>query len=345
MIVGRAIAACAACCFVIWPSAAFGDRIATTRDISSVDASDGRVVWSEYDARRREYRLVEMRAARRVVLPVRPRGVAFDLDIGRDAAGRVVAAYSRCKTEPSDAYSQTLLPTYATGRGCRLYLYDFRSRRERSLDVPGARGASIYLPAVAGERVVFARRDSRRGHRSPALYVADLGTRRLRRLQHGRLPGPTAVDIDGARIAYTWDTLVSRCTPDEPPDIDGVTRSEVWIAPVDGAAEPVDEACWGDPTSFFFSPSLTDAALLYARRLNTSDEANAYRYRRYSPGDRSFADAAAPPFLVSFVVAGDQTLSVRHRTDRSGGPRLDSYALHSDLLPQFVPVQAGTGGP
>src|SRR4051812_17438182 len=115
MMVGRAIAVCAACCVVIWPSAAFGGRVATTRDISSVDANEGRVVWSEYDARRREYRLVEIRGERRIVLPVRPRGAAFDVDIGRDAAGRVVAAYSRCKTEPTDAYSQTLLPTYWTG--------------------------------------------------------------------------------------------------------------------------------------------------------------------------------------------------------------------------------------
>jgi hypothetical protein len=303
------------------------------------------VVWSEYDARRREYRLVEIRGERRIVLPVRPREAAFDVDIGRDAAGRVVAAYSRCKTEPTDAYSQTVLPTYATGRGCRLYLYDFRSRRERRLDIPGARGASVYLPAVAGQRVVFGRRDNRPGHHSPALYVADLDTRALRPLHQGRMPGPTGVDIDGARIAYTWDTFVSRCTREEPPDPYGLMRSEVWIAPVDAAAERVDKACWGDPTGFFFNPWLDGGALFYALRLNTRDEPNAYRYRRYSPDDRGFAEAPAPGFLVSSAVSADRVFSVRDRLDRFGGPRLDSYGLHSDPLPQFVPVQAGTGGP
>jgi hypothetical protein len=101
------------------------------------------VAYSAYDRAARVYRLTLRSSEGRVLRPdVRPRRVPFDANLGRGPRDELTAVYSRCRVEPR--------------RGCAVYRYDTRSGRERK--VPGASG---FLPAVDGSRIVFARRTGR----------------------------------------------------------------------------------------------------------------------------------------------------------------------------------------
>jgi hypothetical protein len=149
---------------------------------------------------------------------VAPRNAQFDVDLGRDAAGRTVAVYSRCPriTRPGTGF--TPLPFgYA---GCDLYEYDIAGRRERRLAGPSTKAGSEYLPAISGHRLVFTRatKASYRhpGAPFPSLVSATLG----RHYREQPLPrpasypshsyakdtnfGPTGIDVDGRHAAIAW---------------------------------------------------------------------------------------------------------------------------------------------
>jgi hypothetical protein len=162
----------------------------TRLELATPLAWSGRwVAYSVYDRAARVYRLALRSSEGRVLQPeVRPRRVPFDVDLGRGPRDELTAVYSRCRTEPRR--NGEGMPIPSTGRGCDVYRYDTRSGRERK--VPGASG---FLPAVDGSRIVFARR-ARRG-------VTELAT------TSGRLtalPGrPMAIDLHGRRVALALD--------------------------------------------------------------------------------------------------------------------------------------------
>ena len=167
-------------------------------------------------------------------VPVRQRAVPFDVNLGVRNPGAVVAAYSRCRREPprrdptiGNAIVQ--MPDWARGRGCDLYLYDFDTGKERRLAGPSSKRGSEFLPSVWRDRVAFARSYPQRasaGGLHPHLYLRSLNGRRgARRLPGGppsRLrfctgtkprhcrrkvePGPTALDLEGRRLAFAWDS-------------------------------------------------------------------------------------------------------------------------------------------
>src|SRR4051812_25840639 len=111
------------------PTGATADTvISQERAPSKVSAQLNRVVWSSYDPATGDYSLM----SRDILgtfsrLPIAPRKVPFDVDLGLLGEGAEVAAYSRCKLEPhlTGGSSAGLLPNYATGRGCDIYLFDF----------------------------------------------------------------------------------------------------------------------------------------------------------------------------------------------------------------------------
>ena len=120
---------------------------------STVSAYDQLLAWSRYDPAAQDYRLVAADvgnlAAPPQVLPVAPRTIAFDVDLGPDAHGRTVAVCSRCTTEPAgDYYGQKLWPNNAAG--CDIYEYDFAARREHKLT---ASNSFTFSPAPAGWRL------------------------------------------------------------------------------------------------------------------------------------------------------------------------------------------------
>src|SRR3954454_1833359 len=108
----------------VFPAAARADfTVAAVERPTPVSAYAGRLVWSQYDASIAGFRLLEAHAspAGRVTtqLPVPPRSVPFDADVGPAADGVPTVVYSRCATEPR--LGADGLPIWATGRGCDVY--------------------------------------------------------------------------------------------------------------------------------------------------------------------------------------------------------------------------------
>lgn len=138
-----------------------------------------------------------------------PRGVPFDVDLGVDAAGRVVAAFSRCAREPQrNGGANATAPNYATGARCRLRVLDLATGVERSLG-KAAGTTSEVLPSVSGAKVAFVAVRPRgkaelrvRARRSARSVVLDRGTWRAGTA--GVAGGPAGVDTDGTTAAVIW---------------------------------------------------------------------------------------------------------------------------------------------
>ena len=154
------------------------ELIATVARPTPISALDGRIVWSDYDPAAKRYFLTQRLNGVTSRLPVAPRAVPFDVDLGPDADGKPVAAYSRCRRDrrrrspPRGPLAQ--LPEWRLGRGCDLYLYSFEQGREVLVRFASTRTASEFLPTVWTDRIAFARRFERRKRprrRRAFLYV------------------------------------------------------------------------------------------------------------------------------------------------------------------------------
>ena len=189
-------------------------ELAQSNALSPVSAYGGSIAYSVYDASSRSYRLALRDRDGVVTQPVvAPRAVPFDVDLGPDAGGRLVAAYSRCVTEPRRAALDGF-PRWSTGRGCDLYRYDVAAGRESRITGASSSGSSEFLPSIWKGEIAFARVYERRtgsAGRLPYLYVHPLsgpgGSTRLpggsRGVDGG--PGPQALDHYGTRIAVVWE--------------------------------------------------------------------------------------------------------------------------------------------
>src|SRR3954466_9582761 len=158
--------------------------VATMASATVVAAAEGWTAWSEL--RDGAYVLV-VRAPEGTVTtpPVATRGVPFDLDLGTDAAGRPVAAYSRCTTEPRPTGgANTIGPQWTSGRGCSLVLLDLASGHETKVARSSA-DASEVLPSLRGTRLAYIAVPRRHGGRLAQLRRRDLGTGRSVLLDSG----------------------------------------------------------------------------------------------------------------------------------------------------------------
>jgi hypothetical protein len=129
---------------------------------------------------------------------VRTASAPFDVDLGTDGAGRLVATYSRCASR-----SPLSCP-----RGCDPYVYEVTARTERRIPGLGRGDNSDYLPTASFGRVAFAR--SVDGARANLLRRGlDGGT--LQRMPGGlqnrdRRTGPRALDLGRRGLAVAWVT-------------------------------------------------------------------------------------------------------------------------------------------
>jgi hypothetical protein len=216
-VIGLAMAA-----LVLLPApAAADDLIATVARPTPVSAIEGRIVWSDYDTVTARYHLTQRLDGVTSRLPVAPRVVPFDVDLGPDVDGKPVAAYSRCRREPPPRSAPrgllAQLPQWRLGRGCDLFMYSFERGTEVRVRFAGTRGASEFLPTVWTDRIAFARVYERRkgpASRRAYLYVRpntlfDSQGRRghTRRVPAGPRsgPGPTSLDLATRRLAFGWD--------------------------------------------------------------------------------------------------------------------------------------------
>ncbi len=188
---------------------------------ATVAAYGQTVVWSRFDTSTATYRLVAADVAQpdapARVLPVAPRKIAFDVDVGPGPDKEPLAVYSRCRVEPDgDYYGQKLWPNNAGG--CDIYAYDFARDTERKLTNLSSPTADEYLPSIWKGTVAFARsygtyNDRQWGDprlwRTPWLYTHSLeGRERSRRQSQGSTRGiehisMTGLDLYGRRLALT----------------------------------------------------------------------------------------------------------------------------------------------
>jgi hypothetical protein len=171
---------------LVFPAAARADfTVSAVERPTPVSAYAGRLVFSQYDAAAGVYRLLESHAspAGQVTtpLPVAPRNVPFDADVGPSADGRPAVVYSRCATaEPR--LGADGLPIWASGRGCDVYQYVLGGAGgEVRVDGVSTGGASEFLPTLWRGAIAFGR-----------VYEQRAGTRGVYPYVYVRGDGPSA---------------------------------------------------------------------------------------------------------------------------------------------------------
>ena len=201
-----------------------------------IDAHAGVVAWSDYDASVDAWRLMANVGGVTQALPVAPRATPFDVDLGPDGRGGLVAVYSRCAR--GLRRDQPTPQVFRSRRyGCDLYSYSFASGRERAVARANSR-ADEYWPAVWHGRIAFvrayrSRRDPDRTAR-PYLYLRTDGrTRQLRRPGSftERVNGNTMIeqlDLRRGTVAYAWRRNDFT-----------VTDNFIYVATVRGGSRPV----------------------------------------------------------------------------------------------------------
>ena len=295
--------------------------VAETTRPTPVSAYAGSLIWSRYDTALAAYRLMQTHAspagAQTTALPVPPRAVPFDADIGPAADGAPTVVYSRCTTEPQLAGTALPgpagLPVWGTGRGCDVYRYRLGAATETRDSEVSTAAASEFLPTLWRSRLGFARRyEARKGTRGvyPYVYVRGIRTERQPGGPRGAsgLPGPTALDLSGTRLALTWASAGA---------------SQVRLDTVGGDHRSSDQTTTGEAGRNLLS------AFVFAGRVwwvsEATDATNRYRRQRISggavesatiPGTRRYTIAIAPQSASSVFWAQERAPSV---ADAAGG--------------------------
>ncbi len=174
--------------------------VAEPRAPGPVAAYRGWAAWSTYDSTARRYHLTLRSPAGAVKqASVPPRRVAFDVDMGRDSRGRVVAVYTRCRREAAPQPAVRLRRA-VYGRDCAVFQVSTTGRQERRVT---PRLGRIVDPAIDGRRLVFAELKGRR----EAVVLREAG--RNRRLPTGPEGSAGAylngLDISDDRIIFGWN--------------------------------------------------------------------------------------------------------------------------------------------
>lgn len=202
---------------VLAPATAHADEIVADlpRD-TPISAYGGLVAWSAYDEATARYRLVLRRGDTNSPQPIAGSRQAFDVSLGPDRRGRVVALYTRCRTPASRRKPATR---------CDIYRYDVRSQREQKLRSVSSPMFDEAHPAQWRDRLTFVRHartyvkdgydhtpDPHSKSKQRVLldcdipYVKTLSSRRAsRRLDRGQCGVTTAMTIRGARIVQVSD--------------------------------------------------------------------------------------------------------------------------------------------
>jgi len=197
-----------------------------------VSMRGGAIAWSAPAAGGR-WKLVIARGGVAADAAVRLARVPFDVDLGDDGRGHLIATYSRCSLPPRGLERP---------RGCDVYRYDVTARRERRVPGLGAGAASDYLPTAAGGRIAF----SRSVAGGPArLYWRTLTGGPRHRLRGGLAnaddrTGPRSLDLGRRGLAIAW---VARGPAGPGLDYGG---QEVRFDPLDAAPKLLARYTQGD---------------------------------------------------------------------------------------------------
>jgi hypothetical protein len=143
--------------------------VATVPAQTQIDALGGHLLWSVPDATGGKWQLIDRVNGADHPLAIDKSVEPFDVDLGRDRRGRLVAVYSRCREPLAESGSNF------GRRGCDVYRYDVSAARETKIARIATRHADEYEPSLWGSRIAFLRvKPGRNEH----LHVRNLRTGR-----------------------------------------------------------------------------------------------------------------------------------------------------------------------
>jgi hypothetical protein len=209
-----------------------------------IAAYGGVAVWNVHDEAAGRYALHAWHDGTVVALPVKPRSVPFDADVGPDAHGDPVVVYSRCHVEPQGTQSFNGLPRWNRGRGCDLYRFRFSDGRERRLKAASDKRVSEMMPSIWRSRLAYFTIAEPRGRRRTGtvhLVVGGVLPQAARQVFPGGTRGPldtasnppvdgsspSALDLRGTAATYGWSNLAT-CGSAGDDSGGGWNGSEVW---------------------------------------------------------------------------------------------------------------------
>lgn len=322
---------CASLVAVSAAVAASGQTLDSRAGIGYVSSSHGYAVWSRRVGPNR-YRLVVRRHGATRFARVAPRRVPFDVSVGRDGRGRVVAVYSRCRSEASGSRSSTgELTDYASATDCSLRALDLRRGAERRVRLRGGLGVrSRFMPSIARGRIAYAALHRTRAGLQQGVFVQTIDTGRPRRLRGGTTfpntpeNGPLGVAFDGRRVSYAWRLIESPCS--SPEDLLGES-TELWSDDLErGTHRLVRRAgCPDDIGRRIFSPILRGSSLQFIEA--RMDGTGTTEIGRSDLRNGRLELAPAPTDSLSIARYGARYLVVLPRGGRDGRARLRRIPL------------------
>lgn len=234
-----------------------GAQTVSTTAAGRVSSEGPVAAWSEpyrTPSGSRRFRLVTRTegAPPRVIRGLPSRGVPFDVDLGRDVHGRIVALYSRCRSEAASSRDATTQPDWDLAEGCAVYEAHVSSGRERRLRSVDGRGEP-FLPSRSGPRVVFGRRTGPR----VGLRMVDLRSGRQRQLSGGTAgavsdefddfpefssPGPLSVDLRGHDVLFSWALYPDECPFGATISLQSI-ETEIWVQRVGSRGRRLASGC------------------------------------------------------------------------------------------------------
>jgi hypothetical protein len=324
----------------VWAAAAQADTVlAHVSRATLVDAYNGTVVWSDFDAAAGVYRLTAFRNGAVTALPIPPADSVFDADLGPDANGRLTVVYSRCK-QPREKLPFIAAPTTAD---CDLYLYRFGAPAEEKITGLSRTGTSEYLPSIWGNRLAFARTqtDARGGNCITSVWLGDLRNGHQRRLGTGALgkyrgpppcqlqTAPSSIEVHASLVAFSWYYTPRGCE-------DG---SQLWLIRLPRKRKLIESRCGG----YRFNPVSLTTRYLFEMSFGSARTPAAVPYfapnlRRFDLRSRRYYEALQPSGDTFAVSDGRQIFALRR-----GDPSAGSYDVVSEPLAGFKRSRRDTG--
>jgi hypothetical protein len=303
---------CAAAAALLAAAAAHAQAevIVTLDRPTPVAAFGGRLLWSTLDRATGNWSLVTRAGGVTRTVPVPPRRVAFDADLGPGPDGGTVAVYSRCAQDPPSGggFAPTL---YNRGRGCDIHLYDFIAGTERRLASASAPAATEFFPTIWRNTLAFGRvYDNKRdlpyiytrpvsgtaaSTRQPGgprnVCVRDRGTGRTSCTPR-EVNRPMSLELYGRRLAFAWTFSGSGEGLDTEIRLDTIGAGHTRVARQNGGGLTQVQLGW---------PAF-EAGSLYWSQTCFGDEGGCpgrFGLRRYRITTREIASAPAPAAMLS----------------------------------------------
>ena len=280
-----------------------------------VAAAGQAVAWSTFDPAISAWRLMVLDHGVSRELPIAPKATPFDVDLGDNGHGGLVATYSRCS--PSRG------PASAMPRGCRLFAYELPTGTEHAIAPGNLPRYSQFLPSVAAGRVAFVRIKEAAplsAANPPRIIVQSLAGGKVTQLpggiQNGNpLTGPTALDLSATALAFSWDAVGQTSSTN------GYGTAELRVDSLSGGQALVAQQEQGDIQGFEdLSPTLLDGAVLYGLVAYGDEPADEFLSFGLPSARRGVA--AAPSGLASTATGAAGTIY-----SRCAGPELPAPTM------------------